>query len=418
MKAKILLISTRWIHDPRSIFFNAKRCDPNPFLKEYFYKISNEDLKKILSGKQKTQTQQVVTQVSKEKRDIPLNGEKADEIWNLLPLWLQNDSILATLYTNDDYSSFIKQLYNKIKAKIEDKDYEDQVEKCNEIIKEIRPYLEDNQTERKEKELPSFHYSDEKDDFIGCLNCNAVNIDLSASASLTIADRISLYKIMEELYVDEVNNEQTLFKVYSVWPLGNPNKDKNNDKEKDCVFWIDQLTKAIKEECKGIENIELILLLHDNDLASTAKTPLKTVDIDVSVPLEVAKGIKRTIAVYQHSNIKFISLASQGNNKNAKTIYDEARKFIVDDLIFQQLAKMSHLLANYSGSKDNGNIKTKIDWLKIHIKDEHDPKGHLNTLAQLCSPCYDNNNILPLQRLIETNCCVNNLIKEIVILNN
>ena len=423
MKAKILLISTRWIHEPKSIFSKAERCNPNSALKEYFSIASNNELRKLLAAKQEVQSQQKVAIIPSEGELVPLNKEQAKEIRGLLTEQLKKDEKLSKLYTDQNYSEFVQTIYDKIEAYLKKEEYKDQIEAYNVIKEKIRPYLSNKQDCVKNEELPPFVFSDKQDDFIECSDCNAINIDKDTSTGCTLADRISLYKVMEEKYEDKESNEQILFMVYAVWPLGNSNKDKSNDKEQDSVKWIDQLAKAIKEECKGNEDlkdnedIELILLLHDNDMLSTSKKPLKTVEIDFIIPKEIAEGIKRTVAVYQHSNNKFITLATQENQESAKKIFDDARKFIVEDLIFQQLARLSGFLASYSGSETNEEIKSKIDWLKRYIKEEHDPHGYLKGLDNLYISCLDNS-LLSSQCLICSNQSVNNLIKEIVIPEN
>ena len=414
MKAKILLISTRWIHEPKSIFSNVERCNPNSALKEYFCAVSNSELRKLLVSKRRAQDLTIEGSVE-ESVILPLTEDKVANIFEMLPTWLQNDTVLNYYYLNDDYSSFLKKILDEIESKRLVEEYKDQKDIFESIIETISPYLKNTHYNTKKEVLTPFIFSKEQDDFAECLDCNAINIDKDMSTGITIADRLSLYKVMEELYEDKERNEQVLFTIYAIWPLGNSNKDKPNDKEQDSVRWVEQLTKAINEECKSnedIDDIEIILLLHDNDMLSTVKTPLKTVDID-SCPSEVAEKIKRTVAVYQHSNIKFITLVTQDNQKNAKKIYDDARTFIVEDLIFQQLAKLSSYIASYSGSKDNEAIKQNMNWLRKYIKEDHDPHCYLKELDNLYTSCLDYS-ILSSQCLIDSNHSVNNLIKEIV----
>lgn len=416
MKAKILLVSTRWINKDDSIFSNAKRCDPNASLKDYFCHVSNDDLRKVLAKKHKSQNQGEQKTLSQTLPPPVISHEQAKEIRSILTDRLKNDSVISKYYVGRDYLSFVKQIYVVISNLSEDIDYKDQEIEFQIILDKIKPYLPyiDAKPINSNKELPPFIYSQEKDDFADCLESNAINIDLSASVSLTIADRLSLYKITGGEFEDMESNERTVFLVYAVWPLGNSDKDNSSNNKKDNIKWIDQLTKAVKEECKENESIDLVLLLHDNDMSSTAKTPLKTLVIDDIVPDEIAEGVKRTVAVFQHSNIKFISMARQEKDKNAKIIYESARKFIVDELIFQQLAKLSRLIATYSKAEDNKNIKEMIDWLKCHVKEDHDPKGYISGLDNLYSACKDGSTLTS-SNIIDYNRYVNNLIKEIVL---
>ena len=336
--------------------------------------------------------------------------------------------------TSTDADMLIQAINRTIDNEFKDPNNQGQDE-LKKISEEIKPYVgiyHDNKA--KEEELPPFNYSKDnngEDDYEKCLDYNAINIDQESSSGLTIRDRISIYEIAVDISQEQSKEgkaEEVLYLIYAVWPLGMSDKDRDDEKkEYGKSEWVNQLAKAVLTEASkktirydnneekvidSIDNPDIILLLHDHDIVSQDKIPLKTIDIDSD---KIVEGLENcTLAVFQHSNKEFINFARHNtDNINAKFKYDEARAFMVDKLIFKLLTDFSEKLGLYSSSDDNNGLEDIITLLEKYVKDKHDPKHYLDSLRRIASQNY---NIKYFALIIEEmNQNVNNMIKEITI---
>ena len=410
MKNKILVITTRGIFEKDMIFEGAHRSDTvNKSLKKYIVDYLNGFLNdNNISGAPK------VVQVYREKKqnapraggykdqqssiqEKSLSQDQSDEIQSFIEsgVFPQETIEILNSYSNDtDWLECIKEKCDETKESSKDEKVKNRIDSLLDLI---GPYLPLSPAQKKEEDSKDLQmkYSD-LDDY---LDYEAVNIDKNP-AEFTIRDRVSLYSVLPE-ELSEENGKTIKYMVYATWPLGSQD-DSNEDENGDLSSgWVDTLTDAVIAESKvALKETEIILLLHDNDLRSTKKTPFRTVYADKEY-----NGSKRTLAVYEHSNVFFHKIIN--HKGTAKDVYSNAEKIIIDDWKVSYLKELSHILASYKGEGDKESLEKKYQAVKEVFNIENSNDEFLPNVNDLIGDPENS------EMLFAANQEINDLIKEL-----
>jgi len=368
MKNKILVITTRSISENNTIFESARRCDTtNEYLSKYLLVYINSfiDGNTIITGAPKV-LQAFWEKSNAQKTEIneapqpgaaindkkaTLNDEVLREIQSRVEKVFPQETIeiINSNINDNEWLGCIKEKSGEYKDSALE---EEKKKEIDQLLALVKPHLQLVRTDTKEQGHTDIKmdYSD-LDDY---LDYKAVNIDKNP-ADFTIRDRVSLYSVLSEVLPDvpdESGNEEKYI-VYAAWPLGNQDNSSEDENGDLSSNWVDTLTDAVIAESKVAPyETEIILLLHDNDLRSTVKTPFRTVYANKEY-----RGCKRSLAVYQHSNTFFHKIIN--HKGKVKDVVSNAEKIIIDDWKVYYLKELSHLLASYKGEGDKDSLETK-----------------------------------------------------------
>lgn len=386
MKNKILIISTRKIFEKDTIFANAKRCDNiSVGLKKYFVDYINSRIRSIgtIDEKGNKITLEsmpiIIKDFLNEKNSYLVDVNNCD----------QSESSIQTV--NDLSEEQLSTIKNCLKyfpqttiQKVGRSLKENKQKALLEIFKELQNQYNSEKDEKKRVEIAAFTkdingilalypkaQDDEYkkspsndilniemgyDDIGNYLQYGAINIDKEIG-SATIQDRISFYKILSE-----VDND-VQYTIYAVWPLGTRDTQREGKDGKALPRWIDRLAQDFTKNAPPDEDFkkdEILLLLHDNDIKELKETPFKTDFANQSYSC-----VNRSLAVFQHSNNYFLNIINQEGG--AKTIFETAMKYIVNDWYVYYLKDLSNFLASYTGSANDSDLKSKLNDIKSNI---------------------------------------------------
>ena len=384
MKNKILVITTRSIFEKDTIFEGAHRSNTvNESLKKYIVDFLNGFLNdnkiagapkvvQVFSEKKQNKFRAGGSEDQKStKQEINLSKEQSDEIQSIIEGVFPQETVEIINGNNND-TEWLRCIKKKC-DEFKDSADEDKKQLIDQLLALIEPYLQSVPTGTNGQNHTDLKMDNsDLDDY---LDFEAVNIDKNP-AEFTIRDRVSLYLVLPEEFSEENGNEEK-YMVYATWPLGNQDDSYEDGKGELFSAWVDTLTDAVIAESKAVhDETEIILLLHDNDLRSTIKTPFRTVYANKEY-----NGIKRTLAVYEHSNIFFHKIIN--HEGKAKDVESYAEKIIIDDWKVYYLKELSHILASYKGEGDKETLKEKYQAVKevFNIEDsDHDFLPNVNNL--------------------------------------
>lgn len=426
MKTKILIISTRNISKKKTIFEHAVRnCKTSNGLKEYLARFLNKRIEKLditkgfdaLNDEPEIVQEFLKTsnQSSMEANDIAdinchdniateLSEEEINEITGKITAFLPGEEQDINTIAGDDDIKWLEEIRNRLLERIKITDDAEKKKDISEYLMEFNKkyksaFIQSSESLEKGNLLTIDYF--EASDIEKYLNCQAVNTDKD---KLKILDRVSLFKISST----EVPDKEKYF-VYAVWPLGDPDEDILENNVHKSSVWVDCLSKAVIDDCKVDHNeTEIVLLLHDNDLKTTHKTPFKTIYANDN---SYKEGVTRTLAVFQHSNYFFNKIATCSDNANAKDIVTYAHNIIISNLKFLYWKELSHILAFFQGGQDCKLLESKLQSFKDKFNIKEDAPEKFTQIKNLMAD-PDNQDLL-----YPAICEVNEMIKKLRIQN-